>query len=154
MKTYLSHDKCYDLAVQQSEQIKAGSKEREANYNRIVTIPRGGLVLAGWLSYLLDIREIVTQYTLDYEIHILELPADADQHGETLIVDDLVDTGTTLQLYQDLDFTIATLFKKPWSAIDPDYFIEETQDWIVFPWEHEEEEAVREMKVNKDGKVA
>jgi hypoxanthine phosphoribosyltransferase len=30
----------------------------------------------------------------------------------------------------------AVLFYKPKSKIKPDYYVEETTDWIVFPWEN------------------
>ncbi|MGE0207493.1 MAG: phosphoribosyltransferase, partial [Candidatus Babeliales bacterium] len=60
-----------------------------------------------------------------------------------LIVDDLVDTGETMKflieaLKDSLPKTtikIATLYYKPTSCIKPDYYIEETTNWIVFPWE-------------------
>ncbi len=147
MKTYLSHDECYNLAVQLSEQIKASPKG--PHYERIATVPRGGLVLAGWLSYLLDIKDIIIQSTLEHELNELQL--DNYEHcSKTLIVDDLVDTGDTLQGYQDLGFTIATLCKKPWSKVEPDLCVKETEDWIVFPWEHEEQEAVRKMEINDE----
>jgi hypoxanthine phosphoribosyltransferase len=32
----------------------------------------------------------------------------------------------------------ATLHYKPWSIYRPDYFAEEVEDWIVYPWEYKE----------------
>ncbi len=147
MKTYLSHNECYDLAVQLSEQIKAGQQERKADLKRIVTIPRGGLVLSGWLSYLLNIPEVIMQATLDHEL--IGLHSFGEEDIPTLIVDDLIDTGVTLQPYKNLQFTTAALFKKPWSKVNPTYFVKETEDWIVFPWETNSEDP-KNMEPNKD----
>jgi len=30
---------------------------------------------------------------------------------------------------------LASIFLKPWSRVRPNYFVEETDEWIVFPWE-------------------
>jgi hypothetical protein len=29
----------------------------------------------------------------------------------------------------------AVMFKKPWSKTEPDYYLEEVEEWIVFPFE-------------------
>ena len=62
-----------------------------------------------------------------------------------MVVDDLVDEGATMQtvakhLRSEKPRTLRTavLFKKPWSAFEPDFFLETLEEWIVFPWERGE----------------
>ncbi len=61
--------------------------------------------------------------------------------AKVLIVDDVADTGRSLKLvYETLAkqakmVKTTTLYCKYWSAIKPDYFAEETDAWIIFPWE-------------------
>jgi hypoxanthine phosphoribosyltransferase len=59
-----------------------------------------------------------------------------------LVVDDLVDEGDTLEVVLRYlkeqgprRIRTATLFIKPWSRFRPDYYLEVTDYWIVFPWE-------------------
>lgn len=64
-------------------------------------------------------------------------------HRRCLIVDDLVDTGDTIQLFKekfgfrkDHD-AIATLFWKTDATVKPDFFVcvRHPRTWITFPWE-------------------
>lgn len=65
------------------------------------------------------------------------------QYKSILIVDDLVDSGKTIHFIVSLlkknlpDATIktATLFYKENKLFKPDFYVEETADWLVFPWE-------------------
>jgi len=60
-----------------------------------------------------------------------------------LIVDDLVDSGATISFVKNMVqkhapeaiIKTAALFYKPSSQVKPDYYVEETNDWIIFPWE-------------------
>lgn len=60
-----------------------------------------------------------------------------------LVVDDLVDSGKSLSFVLNLlqahaphaTIKTAVLFYKKCSSITPDYYAQETTDWIVFPWE-------------------
>ncbi|MDO9541152.1 MAG: phosphoribosyltransferase family protein [Kiritimatiellia bacterium] len=56
-----------------------------------------------------------------------------------LIIDDIIDSGDTARAVRkkikNAKADIAVLFKKPWSKIKPDYCLQETDKWIVFPWE-------------------
>ncbi|MEM2128372.1 MAG: hypothetical protein QXN86_01770, partial [Candidatus Methanomethylicaceae archaeon] len=36
------------------------------------------------------------------------------------------------------EIRVATLHVKPWSKIKPDYFVESTANWILYPWEYRE----------------
>jgi hypoxanthine phosphoribosyltransferase len=61
---------------------------------------------------------------------------------KVLVVDDVSDTGESLKVAVDhLDvcgakaIKTATLYYKPQSIFKPDFFIIQTEQWIIFPWE-------------------
>jgi len=86
--------------------------------------PRGGLPLAVRLSHLLSIPLIVNW---------------KDEHNDnTLIVDDVVDTGNTLEPYNEpCIWRIAVLYYNPKASFQPTFFSLKKPDnsWIIFPWE-------------------
>lgn len=107
------------------------------NLKYIFGVPRGGLIMAVHLSHHLKLEFV---HTLD-EISI-------DTPEGLLIVDDLTHTGITLEklipkMYRS-KVKVATLFHKPTSTFVPDFFVEETTDWIVFPYERKDETPNRE----------
>ena len=57
------------------------------------------------------------------------------------LVDDLVDTGITFKRLaetltgQAIPFVTAVIYWKPWSVFAPNIYLEDTDRWIVFPWE-------------------
>jgi hypoxanthine phosphoribosyltransferase len=70
---------------------------------------------------------------------------DASQKN-VLVVDDLVDQGETMETilaflqekYHPNGVMTGALFIKPWSRFHPDFFVDTTDAWVVFPWEHGE----------------
>ena len=82
--------------------------------------------------------------------HLLNLDLITDEKditNRTLIVDDISDTGRTLERYSlMMKGAIATLHYKPTSKVRPDYFYSETLDWIIYPWETEQTSKVDYMK--------
>ena len=116
----------------------------------IVAIPRGGMVPAAVLAREMRLRLIETLSIASYDeqdqggIHILKTPdmAMADGGLGWLLVDDLVDTGTTARAARQLlpDALFVTLYAKPAARDLPDIFIHEVaQDvWVHFPWDTEE----------------
>lgn len=59
-----------------------------------------------------------------------------------LVVDDVADTGESLKVaVEHLEvcgakaIRTATLYYKPQSILKPDFFIIQTEQWIIFPWE-------------------
>src|SRR5881227_2806786 len=81
-------------------------------FHAIVAITRGGLVPAAIVARELGVRVIdtvcVTSYshTVQGEVHLLkrvgpEIAASVESGRRVLIVDDLVDTGTTAKLVRD-----------------------------------------------------
>ncbi|MDY7106312.1 MAG: phosphoribosyltransferase [Actinomycetota bacterium] len=119
----------------------------------ILGIARGGLIPAGSLGYALSIKNCwimnVEYYTdvderLDVPVILppyLELVDLADQ--DMLIVDDVADTGHTLQMVHDFaagkvhEVRTAVIYEKPRSVINCDYVWARTDKWINFPWSSE-----------------
>ena len=64
-------------------------------------------------------------------------------YGKTfLIVDDIADTGATLEKFKAEVFSdadMATIHYHKQSSVVPDYHVEEKGDrWIVYPWEQDD----------------
>ena len=76
---------------------------------------------------------------------MITLPTGVDFAGKSvLVVDDVADEAATLIAIRDVIFErsgadvnlrFLTLYKKPWAKLVPDYWAEETDKWIIFPWE-------------------
>ena len=113
-------------------------------FHGIVAITRGGLVPASIVARELNIRLIDTIGIASYdhksqgEISILK-DADAGDGEGWLIVDDLVDTGSTARVVREHlpKALFATIYAKPAGRPLVDTFITEvSQDtWILFPWD-------------------
>lgn len=116
----------------------------------IVAIARGGLVIGGALAYALGHKNIATINVEFYsgvdqrlEVPVMLPPVLdlADLAATTLLlVDDVADTGETLQLVQDTcrphveDLRTAVLYEKSRSMVSADYAWRRTDRWIEFPW--------------------
>lgn len=116
-------------------------------WRAVVGITRGGLVPAMIVSRELDIRTVDTISVQSYahqdrnEARVIKSPQ-AELMGDgtgILIVDDLVDSGKTLELVRSLypKAHFATVYAKPAGKPLVDTFITEvSQDtWIFFPWD-------------------
>ncbi len=133
----------------------------------IVGILRGGIIPARLLADELDVEDLgfieIKLYTSigarkpqPYLRQPLILPATGRR---VLVVDDVSDTGLTLQhaieairLYNPLDVRTATLYVKPWTKLMPDYYARIVNEWIVFPWEYREvERELGNQKSNREG---
>ena len=89
------------------------------DFNGLYGVPRGGLCLAVALSHKL-------------KINLLSEPI-----KNSLIVDDIYETGITLNSYKDIE---GAMFFVLFSKIKPTWwntvFISKKSHWIVFPWEN------------------
>lgn len=113
----------------------------------IVAITRGGLIPAAIIARELEIRliESVSIVTYDEELkgqpRVTKPPAAAGDGEGFLIIDDLVDTGTTARIVRGLlpKAHFAAVYAKPAGKPLVDTFITEvSQDtWILFPWDTE-----------------
>ncbi len=114
-------------------------------WESIVAITRGGLVPAAIVARELDVRLVDTVCVSSYDHQDLRAPQilkAVEGDGERiLIVDDLVDTGSTAKLVRQMlpQAHFATVYAKPAGRPLVDTFITEvSQDtWIYFPWDME-----------------
>jgi len=114
----------------------------------VVAITRGGMAPAMIVSRELGIRTVDTISVKSYnhqeqtQPRVIKAP-NAEMMGPdgegVLVVDDLVDTGKTLELVRNLypKAHFATVYAKPMGRPLVDTFITEvSQDtWIFFPWD-------------------
>ena len=95
-------------------------KKLDIKPSGVYGIPRGGLVLAVIISHLLDIP-------------LLQAPC-----KDCIVVDDIADTGITLQHYREKGYFISTMFYHKQSVVIPNHWVFEKKDsWVAFPWEKE-----------------
>ena len=89
-------------------------------FSGIYGVPRGGLCLAVALSHKLKIKLI------------------SEPIKNSLIVDDVYETGLTLTTFKDIE---GAMFFVLFSKIKPTWwntvFISKKSEWIVFPWEND-----------------
>jgi hypoxanthine phosphoribosyltransferase len=122
---------------------------------QIVAIAHGGLVPASIIAAKLRIpvENIKISYyddnkeRLENPLIIKNLP-DIIPNIPTLIVDDILETGTTLSIVKnallnrgvDLEnIKMAVIHKKNCDCIiKPDYYAYLTEDWVMYPWEPKE----------------
>ncbi|MGL4414595.1 MAG: xanthine phosphoribosyltransferase [Roseinatronobacter sp.] len=117
-------------------------------WRAVVAITRGGLAPAMIIARELDIRVVDTISVKSYdnqtraEAVVLKAPQAeimGDEGEGILVIDDLVDTGKTLELVRKLfpKAHFATVYAKPLGRDMVDSFITEvSQDtWIFFPWD-------------------
>ena len=104
----------FDKSVEQ-----IAHKCRFKEFSGIYGVPRGGLCLAVALSHKLKIELI------------------SEPIKNSLIVDDVYETGITLSTFKNIEGAkFFVLFSKDtptwWNSV----YISEKSDWIVFPWEN------------------
>ncbi|KGF89484.1 MULTISPECIES: phosphoribosyltransferase [Prochlorococcus] len=108
--TWSEFDECVEHISKQCEFLE---------FSGIYGVPRGGLCLAVALSHKLKIKLI------------------SEPIKNSLIVDDIYETGITLETFKDIE---GTMFFVLFSKIEPKWWnavhISEKKEWIVFPWEN------------------
>lgn len=144
--TVLTWNDVADLSIDLSLRIRESGYMPEA----IVAVLRGGYIIAKLVSDYLGVCNISTIEVRFYrgvgekseKPLVLSSVAYDLRDRDVLVVDDVADSGRTLQvvidtvkLYGARHVRTATLYIKPWSITVPDYYVSETSSWIVFPWE-------------------
>ena len=117
-------------------------------FDLVIGIARGGIPLAMVIADALAVRIDminVKSYTgigKRGRLRVLSTLTGGVRGRRILIVDDLVDAGETMKkitkyikLHEPAMMKTAVLFKKPWSTFDPDFYLKETDKWVVFPWD-------------------
>jgi xanthine phosphoribosyltransferase len=120
-------------------------KARAPLPTRILAVTRGGLIPASLVARALGITQIETIGLASYEGEkhsgvITELKkADTAYLKDTIIVDDLVDTGKTFEYLRPRtsECIFATLYAKPMGEKMTDFYVKsfDQECWIDFPWE-------------------
>jgi hypothetical protein len=130
------------------DSLAAVSQIKGKKIDKIISISRGGLVVSRIVSDILDcqISHIVISSYIGHEKqgkpYICELPGVSFMNQHILIVDEVSDSGDTLQeAYQFVSclspkkiYTLAP-YVKPHTSYKPDFFSQETSDWIIFPYD-------------------
>lgn len=152
------HTSLFKLA----QQIKKSGKK----LNLIVAIARGGMTIAQILSDFLTLpvatftissyKDMQQNNLSDISYHVGARLDDKD----VLLVDDISDTGKTFvrgtQYLKELganSIITASLFTKPWTKYTPDFFAEEIDRWVVFPFDMKETIDIVNKTMQKEGKT-
>ncbi len=125
--------------------------QKSKNIDAIVSIGRGGNCPGRILADFLNVHSI---YGLNVGYYVdtkqkKRAPTITQPLGvklkekHVLVCDDVSDSGDSLTLVkkhlQDLgcaSITTVTLYIKRWTKFIPDYYVKESEAWIVFPWEY------------------
>ena len=141
---YISWSEYGNLAEALGEKVRASGKK----YDLDIGIARGGIPVAMVVSDHLDVKiDFVNVKSYDdvgkrSPPRILSTLTQKIEGKKILLVDDLVDQGDTIAFLKkyltDMKPAVletAVMFKKPWSQTEPDYYLENVSEWIVFPFE-------------------
>jgi hypothetical protein len=139
----------YNMLLSQAEKIRQSGFKPDI----VIGIARGGWIPARVLSDLLEIPNLAT-VRVEFYLGVAEAKKEpvltqgvsvGVTGKKVLIVDDVADTGKSLKLAREhvlqqgaVEIRTATVYRKPWSIIKPDYYETETSLWVVFPWETKE----------------
>lgn len=143
-KVQITYDQFGEMMNQMVNDLKNNG------YAAVHGLPRGGLSIAVHLSHFLGLPLVMS---INHFIN--EFP----EGGKILVVDDIIDTGRTFERFleiaeiKSISFDTATLFYKEHSTYRPNYFVQETNDWICFPWEPLEEKPNREAYEHLGGSI-
>jgi len=132
-KIYLSWDEIEDAIESLAYQIKNSGKK----IGSMNGLARGGLIPAVMLSHKLGIPF---------------MNETNDDEGYILIVDDICDTGETLEYYDIHDYILtATIHHKQTAIIEPDFYysLAPQDKWIVYPWEQKDSKTIQDYKDSK-----
>ncbi len=121
--------------------------------NLIIGLLRGGIIVSRLLSDELRVKDMLSLGVKNYVNIGLKDRIEAYQWvneellkgKRVLLVDDVCDSGETMRYCFDKISKIplesirsATLHIKPWSKFKPDFYAQQVEEWIVYPWEKRE----------------
>jgi hypoxanthine phosphoribosyltransferase len=160
--SHLSWDDVQRLSEKVSEKIASNDLRPDL----VVAISRGGFDPARIICDQLLIKRLAS-IQIEYYTGINEtnakpkivFPLNADiKNLKVLVVDDVSDSGKSLLFAKEYleslgpkNVKTSTLHYKPWSKYRPDYFAEEVDSWIIYPWEMREGLIEMAMKLESEG---
>ena len=139
-----------ELEKLNEELIKKTSEEK---FDSLLCVASGGLILGKLLS---DYKKIPLALVIAKSypqgkqtknpVKISNIASIKNLFGKTLLIDDLVDSGDTLTEIINLlkkkkeitEIKTAVIFVKPTSRFTPNFYVQKTKDWIIFPYEKKE----------------
>ncbi|NHJ85203.1 MAG: phosphoribosyltransferase [Asgard group archaeon] len=143
----LQYEEIWDMIIKLSKMIMINNYTPDV----LIGISRGGLVITRILSDIFGINEVSTigvgfyqgiNQTNKEPVLKQDLCYDV-ANKKVLLIDDVADTGKSIEFVLKYlekskikEIKTATLHYKPHSTFKPDFFISETSDWIVYPWEY------------------
>jgi uncharacterized protein len=153
-------DSIYQKSVELAERIETYCRDTGEQFDAIIVVPRGSYYPANIVSRELGFKAVdllhacVSSYetgsaSRDVAFKLGQMPSDEDIAGKhLLIIEEVCDTGHTLNfLYNRLraqgaaSIRTGVLHYKPGkseTSFAPDWFITQTDAWIVYPWEAHE----------------
>lgn len=152
-KKHLTHRQVHEMTFNLLEQIEDSGMK----FTVVCGIERGGVHISRLLAEGLGLPH--NQIKISFYEHDVFVPwapvvnsngVKFKNNDHILLVDDLVDSGSTLKYFKRLypvkqeadvqGFKMASLFwnREGKEKQRPDFFVEyKGEDWIVFPWEEE-----------------
>lgn len=133
-------DKAYDLA----EKIL----QDKFQFDRIVPLATGGLTLSRAMKDYLGITKVSSLHITFYDgigtrldSPVITQSVAANVQGENILIfDDINDSGqslktasTYLKMRGANSIKTASVFQKPTTVYPSDYYVAETNEWIIFP---------------------
>lgn len=146
---YVGWERLYELCFRLYERITRTDFVPDA----IIGIARGGWVPARILSDLFFMNETANVkvdlyrgiFARDKGAKVSQSIPDECEWDDPLVVDDVSDSGESMIAALDHlrdrglnDMKTACLHMKPGTNLVPDFYVEETSSWIVYPWELKE----------------
>lgn len=133
-------------------------------FDILVVVARGGLPLGTFLSHYLKLPVAIVSCaryaSRKKEIKVSpEISTLYPLEGKILLVDELVDEGATLLFIKDwirekihshrkTKIATGVLYRKPRSLLKPDFYVKDLEEeWVVFPYE------IQEQRKKNRGKV-
>ena len=158
-----SWDQAYDMLIELARRVKDSGFRPDL----IVGVCRGGWAPARVMS---DLLENANTASIRIEFYlapgvtarkpVISQAITVPVKGlNVLVVDDVSDTGESLKVAVDhIDvcgakaIKTATLYYKPQSLFKPDFFMVQTEQWIIFPWERFENTRRLLLEAEKKGR--
>jgi hypoxanthine phosphoribosyltransferase len=141
---YISWPEYGNLAEALAEKVRSGGRK----FDLVIGVARGGIpvamVVSDHLGVKIDFINVKSYNGIAQRgsPRILSTVTENIRGKKVLVVDDLVDQGDTMETIEQHLFEqgptlveTAVLFKKPWCMMEPDYYLEIVDRWVVFPFE-------------------
>jgi len=130
------------------EDLKALVSKIDIEFDTIIGVARGGLTISHLLGEYYNIRRVFSINSIGYDdserldsIDIFNTP-ELSGSSRVLIVDDIVDSGDTLNgvlelledRYPNIEIYTASIFYKRGAVVKPNFYLREPDGWVDFFW--------------------